>query len=91
MALFVLHPWAQFLAGMLTGCWIGVVIGCGVTLLLVGKRIRQMETANLLLRSRLKSRGKQQKTGTGGPPLFMPHPSPERSAGKPFGRAAGRL
>jgi len=91
MALFVVYPWAKFLAGMLTGCWIGVVVGCAVTLLLVGKRVRELETGIVLLRNRLKARERPQKTGTGSAPLVMPRPAPGRSASRPVGRTAGRF
>jgi hypothetical protein len=90
MALFVVHPWAEFLAGMLTGCWIGVVIGCAVALLFAGKRVRELEAGNLLLRSRLRAREEPQKTGTGGPTLVVSPSRPTRSASKPLSRAASR-
>lgn len=41
MALCVVHPWAPFLAGLLTGCWIGGIVACVGLLLLVGRRIRR--------------------------------------------------
>lgn len=91
MALFVVHPWAKFLAGMLTGCWIGVVIGCAVALLLVGKRVRELETGILLLRNRLRAWEKPQKAGTGSLPLVMPRPAAGRSAPHTVGRTASRI
>lgn len=91
MAIFLLYPWVQFLTGLVAGCWLGVVIGCGVTLLLMGRRIRHMETVNVLLRSKLKVREKARKTGTGGPPLVMPMPGATRPAGTAAqGRVASR-
>jgi hypothetical protein len=74
MTLFVVHPWAQFFAGVITGCWIGAVIACAGLLLLVGKRVRQLESINQLLRMKLKARLRplRSRTGTHGPALVMP-------------------
>ncbi|HEX4037267.1 MAG TPA: hypothetical protein VHX37_04340 [Acidobacteriaceae bacterium] len=91
MAVFVVHPWGGLFTGMLLGCWIGVVVGCAVTLLLMGRRIRQLETVNLLLRSKLKSREKPRRTGTGGPPIVMPMPGTARGASQPMSRTARSL
>ncbi len=90
MALFVVHPWAPFVSGMLAGCWIGAAIGCAGVLLLVGRRVRQLETINLLLRAKLKVREKPQSTGTagGGPMLVMPLPSATRKMEKTATRMA---
>lgn len=91
MALFVVHPWAPFITGMLAGCWIGAVIGCAGVLLLVGRRVRQLETINLLLRTMLKARERPQRTGTGGGgglTLVMPLPGASRMAGRPMSRIA---
>jgi len=89
MALFVVHPWAPFVTGMLAGCWVGAVIGCAGVLLVVGRLVRQLETINLLLRTKLKARLKPQRTGTGGgPTLVMPIPSPAREAATPMRRIA---
>lgn len=90
MAFFVVHLWVEFLAGTLTGCWIGVVIGCGVTLFLMGRRVRQLEGSNRVLRNQLRAAQKPQRTGTGGP-LVMTRPVPGQAAAKPFGRMAGRF
>lgn len=68
MALFVLHPWIRFGAGLLLGCWVGVPIGIAVAVLLVGRRMRQLEMANELLRNKLNVREKAWRTG-GGPTL----------------------
>jgi hypothetical protein len=83
MALFVVHPWAQFFTGMLMGCWIGAAIATAGVLLLVGRRVRQLETINLLLRTKLKARPNPQRTGTGGPgpTLVMPLPRSARRTG----------
>jgi hypothetical protein len=74
MALFVVHAWAPFVSGMFVGCWIGATIGCAGILLVVGRRMRQLETINQLLRNKLKGREKPQRTGTAGPgpTLVMP-------------------
>jgi hypothetical protein len=79
MALFEVHSWGGFATGLLTGCWIGVVVGCAATLLLIGKRVRQLETINLLLRSKLKVLERPRKTGAIGPALVMPRPGSVRS------------
>jgi hypothetical protein len=90
MVVFELHPWARFFAGVVTGCWIGVVVGCAVALLLAGRKVRQLETINRVLRNRLKARTRPQRTGTGGggPMLVMPIPGAERRAEKPASRIA---
>lgn len=91
MALIIVHPWTGFFSGLLVGCWTGVVIGCGVTLLLAGKRVRQLEAINELLRTKLRSHEKPRKTGTGGPPIVMPMPAAGRSPSPPIARSAGSL
>ncbi|MFZ0273639.1 MAG: hypothetical protein WB524_12830 [Acidobacteriaceae bacterium] len=81
MALFDVHPWAQFIAGMLTGCWIGAAVACVGVLLVVGRRVRQLETLNLLLRTKLKARMPRRMGTSGtGPTLVMPLPSSARKA-----------
>jgi hypothetical protein len=79
MALISVHPWQGFFSGLLVGCWIGVAMGSVVTLLLMGRRVRQLETINQLLRSRLKSFERPRKVGAGGPPIVMPLPGAGRS------------
>jgi hypothetical protein len=79
MAFFEVHSLTRFLTGMLTGCWIGAGVGCAATLVLMGKRVRQLETINLLLRSKLRVLDRSHRTGTGGPALVMPHPGRVRS------------
>jgi hypothetical protein len=76
MTLLMARSWIGFFSGTLTGCWIGVVVGCGVTLLLMGRRVRQLETINLLLRSKIKVLQRPQRAT--GPALVMPRPSPVR-------------
>ncbi len=88
MALCVVHPWAPFLAGLLTGCWIGGIVACVGLLLLVGRRIRQLESLNRLLRLKLRARNRQRSTGTSGPrpTLMMPIPKSSRACEPPLGR-----
>jgi hypothetical protein len=59
-------------------------------LLLVGRRVRQLEGINLLLHTKLKARIKPQRTGTGGtsPTLVMPLPSSARQTERPRERIA---
>ncbi len=88
--MLVVHPWAQLFIGMLIGCWIGAAIATAGILLLVGRRVRQLEDVNLLLRTRLKARTKPPRTGTGGSGsmLVMPRPGSARSGGSTAGRIA---
>ncbi len=90
MATLVVHPWAQLLTGMLIGCWIGAIIATAGILLFVGKRVRQLEAVNLLLRTRLKARTKPLRTGTGasGSMLVMPLPGSPRHNGSTERRIA---
>ena len=74
--LLMVHSWIGFFSGTITGCWIGVLIGCGVTLLLMGRRVRQLELLNVLLRSKL--RALQRPRRVSGPALVMPKPGPVR-------------
>ena len=85
MALAEVHSWARFIAGMLAGCWIGALVACGGILLLVGRRVHQLEAMNLLLRTRLRARSLPPRGGAGEPSLVMPLPGPER----PISRIAG--
>ncbi len=94
MALLVFHPWARFLAGMLTGCWIGALIASAGVILLMGRRVRQLESINLLLRTKLKARvkapaaGSGTGTGGGGHMLVMPLPTTQSKSEKPASRLA---
>jgi hypothetical protein len=80
MALLLVRPWAEFFAGVLTGCWIGAGIACAGVLLLVGRRVRQLEGINLLLRTKLKASFKPQQLETAGPgpALVVPLPISHR-------------
>lgn len=90
MALFDVHPWAQFFAGVLLGCWIGAVIAAAGVLLLVGRRVRQLETINLLLRTKVKAGMKPPRTGTSGSGsmLVMPLPRSVHAMDLPAGKVA---
>jgi len=93
MTLLEIHPWTRFIPGLLVSFWVGVAIGCAGALLMAGRRIRQLETVNALLRARLRTREKAQHTGTGGvgPVLLVPRGAPSPSQSRPTGRiAAGR-
>ena len=85
---FDIHPWLRFSVGLLVGCWIGVAIGCGLTLLLASRRLRQLQSANALLRLKLRVREKPARTGTG-PLLVVPSTGTHHSSGSFMGRAAG--
>jgi hypothetical protein len=73
MAMFEIYPWARFLAGMLTGCWIGAAIATAGVILLMGRRVRQLESIN---------------GGGGGHMLVMPLPDTHRQSEKPANRVA---
>lgn len=94
MALLEIHPWVRFFTGLFAGCWIGALIACAGVLLLMGRRVRQLESINLLLRTKLRARSRAQKaatgTGTGGgsPMLVMPLPGVHRKPDKPATRTA---
>ena len=90
MALLVVHPWAQFFAGMLVGCWIGAAVACAGVLLLIGRRVRHLEALNLVLRRKLKARISPRRTGTTGtgPMLVMPVPDSIRKVESPVARIA---
>lgn len=82
------HHWVRFFTGFLSGCWVGVVVGCVVTLLFTGRRLRQLESANMLLRVKLRAREKPRHTGTAGPVLVVPPGGSRRSGNNPMGRVA---
>jgi hypothetical protein len=92
MVLVEVHSWVRFFAGMLAGSWIGAVVACAGVLLLVGRRVRQLELINSRLRIRLKARSKSRRTGTvaggGGSMLVMPLPGAHRKSEKPVSRIA---
>ena len=84
MALFDVHPWLRFGVGLLAGCWIGAAIGMGIALIFAGRRLKQLETANVLLRFKLRARERQRRTGTGAPgPVLVVPPGVNRAASAP--------
>ncbi|MFP5227475.1 MAG: hypothetical protein ACLGXA_07570 [Acidobacteriota bacterium] len=90
MALLVVYPWAQFFSGLLIGCWIGAAIAAAGILLLVGRRVRQLEGVNLLLRNKLRAHIRSPRMGSGGlaSMLVMPHPGTARNGGSSGERVA---
>jgi hypothetical protein len=89
MLAFVFYPWWRFGLGVLTGCWIGVAIGLGITLILAGRRIQQLEEANIMLRAKLRVRDKSRVSGSGGGgPILVVPPGMNRPASEPLTRAA---
>jgi len=90
MALLDAHAWVRFAAGLIAGCWLGAIIGGSVALLFASRRIRQLETANTLLRVKLRAREKSARTGTGGsgPVLVIQPRETNRPASAPINRMA---
>ncbi len=90
MTLFTVHSWIGFAAGLIAGCWIGAFIGGAVVLLFASRRIRQLETANMLLRVKLRAREKPGHPGTegGGSVLVLPPRETHRPASAPRTRFA---
>lgn len=89
MVAFEAHSWVRFSVGMIAGCWIGAAFGCAIMMLLTGRRLRQLEAANLLLRVKLRARQKAaSKAGSGGGPVLIVPPRANRAASAPL-RAAG--
>ncbi len=90
MTLFDAHAWVRFASGLIAGCWLGAIIGGAIALLFASRRIRQLETANMLLRVKLRAREKPARTGTGGggPLLVVPQRDTHRPAGAPITRFA---
>lgn len=90
MTVFDAHPWVRFFTGFLMGCWVGIAVGCVVTFLLSGRRLRQLESANLLLRVKLRAQERPRRTGTtpAGPVLVVPPGGAQRSGNNPVGKVA---
>jgi hypothetical protein len=84
------HPWVRFFTGFLTGGWVGVAVGCVVTLLFSGRRLRQLESANLLLRVKLRAHERPRRAGTNpaGPVLVVPPGGAQRAGNNPVGKVA---
>lgn len=85
-----MEPWLRFTVGLVIGCWAGVLIGGIIALLFAGRRLKQLETANMLLRVKLRSQEKQgQRTAAGGGPiLVVPPRDTNRPASAVFFRKA---
>lgn len=86
-------PWLHFTTGLIAGCWIGAVIGGVIVLLFAGKRVRQLETSNMLLRVKLRAKEKQRQhspaaSGGSGPILVVPPRDTNRPASAPLYRRA---
>ncbi len=84
------HPWLRFTTGVIVGCWIGWLAGCGVALLFASRRLRQAEQVNRALRVKLRSRSKPrgQEINGGRLRLVTPAAKTNRPAGVPPGRVA---
>jgi hypothetical protein len=83
----VLYPWLRLDVGFFLGCWFGVLVGCGLTILLAGRRFRQLQTANVVLRLKLRI---QEKTlpRRSGPVVIVP--AARGPVGAPLVRVADR-
>jgi hypothetical protein len=91
MALFVLHAWIRFDVGLMAGVWIGAFIGMAVAILLVGRRMRQLEAVNALLRMKLQSQEKGRRmAAAGGGPSLVPPVSGHRPANSSLRAVGGR-
>jgi hypothetical protein len=89
MVAFAVYPWLRFGFGVLTGCWIGTALGIGITLILAGRRIKELEQANSILRTKLRVRDRSRPSGPGGSgPILIVPPNVNRPASAPFGRVA---
>jgi hypothetical protein len=89
MVAFALYPWLRFSLGILTGCWLGVVLGFGLALFLAGRRLQDLEQANTMLRTKLRVREKSRQSGSGGSgPILVVPPNVNRPASAPLGRVA---
>jgi hypothetical protein len=87
MVVFDIHPWLRLSTGLILGGWIGVAVGFAITLLFSAKRLHQLETVNVLLRTKLRAREKAQRPG---PVLIMPPLSGNRTGTGPLRAAGGR-
>lgn len=71
MAFVEVHPWGRLLVGLLAGFWVGVAVGCAGALLIIGSRVRRLETTNLLLRAKLRMREKVQRPAKAPGPVLV--------------------
>lgn len=87
MLAFDIHPWLRMSTGLILGGWIGVAVGVAITALISGRRLHQLQTANVLLRTRLRTREKAQRPS----PIFvMPPAASSRPSDAPRRAAGGR-
>ncbi|MGA7525105.1 MAG: hypothetical protein WBW84_21840 [Acidobacteriaceae bacterium] len=64
MAPLAAFPWAWLLIGLLVGSWIGATIGSAAVLMLAGRRMRQLETVNDLLRAKIRGYTQRSRLAT---------------------------
>lgn len=75
MVFLDIQPWLRFSTGILVGCWIGVAVGCAIAMLFTGRRLKQLETANLLLRVKLRAKERARRPIPGAGPILVGNPS----------------
>jgi hypothetical protein len=87
MVVFDIHPWLRMSTGLILGGWIGVPVGCAMTVLFSARRLHQLEAANVMLRTRLRTREKAQRPSS---ILVMPPAASSRAGDAPRRAAGGR-
>lgn len=90
MAPFAVHPWSWFFVGLLLGSWSGATIGSVGVLLLAGRRMKQLETINQLLRGKLRTHANRYRP-VGRPvltPVLRPFRAVTETAAIPIDRIA---
>lgn len=90
MAPFAVHPWSWFFVGLLLGSWSGATIGSAGVLLLAGRRMKQLETVNHLLRMKLRAHARRFRP-SGKPalaPVLRPFKAVNETAAIPIDRIA---
>jgi|HubBroStandDraft_3_1064219.scaffolds.fasta_scaffold557744_2 hypothetical protein len=92
MAFFELHSGLRFSIGLIFGCWAGVTLGVVIALMLVGRRMKQLEAENQLLSERLRKRATPlARTGTtGAGPSLVSSQGIHRSVSSPLRAVGGR-
>ncbi|HEX4005727.1 MAG TPA: hypothetical protein VHX60_06105 [Acidobacteriaceae bacterium] len=92
MALFALHPWIRVAVDILVGCWIGVPFGMMIALTFAGRRIKQLECANNLLRMKLRTSEKPARANgtTGMGPSLVTSAATRRAVSAPLRAVGGR-
>lgn len=89
MVVFDIHPWLRMSTGLILGGWIGVPVGCAMTVLFSARRLHQLEAANVMLRARLRTREKAQRPASILPPILVMPPANVSRPGDAPRRAAG--